>query len=622
VGRWAFDETSARAAELKGKLGAMTAQATTALDVAAIADAGVVNGPEDLDWDAIGWSRAENEVRRLRQRIFKASQAGDLARVRSLQRLLLRSRAGTLISVRQVTGRNAGRATAGVDGEVALTSRARAKLAVGLHRGAKPGQPLPVLRVYIPKKGKKGGRRPLGIPVIADRVQQNRVRNALEPEWEARFEARSYGFRPGRGCHDAIAAIYTTLKGDRCQRLWVADCDLSSAFDKINHTWLLEQLGSFPAREQIRGWLKAGVIEKGRYAPAGEGTPQGGVISPLLLNIALHGMEQAAGVRYYKNGRTAPGSPVLVRYAGDYVALCRSRQQAELVVARLREWLAPRGLSINDGKSQIVHLPDGFGFLGFNIRRYPTRRGGKLLIKPSKDAITRTRRRLTAEIRSLRGGNPAAIIGRLNPITRGWAAYYRTGVSSATFSKLDHHLWQRLWWWARRAHPKKPKRWAAARHFGKFHPGREDKWVFGDAASGAHLHKHSWTPIVRHVLVTGTSSPDDPALTQYWADRRRKRQPPLGDGTLVLLKKQHGRCPACGDFLLHADTEPDSPRQWEQWFRATRKAITCQVLTTESRGRARDHPRLIHAHCAPRQPAGPAASPASRRTTCTPSRPA
>src|SRR4051812_4483151 len=243
-----------------------------------------VNGPEDdrLNWDAIDWRSVEAQVGRLRQRIFTASQAGDHERVRSLQRLMLRSRANTLLSVRRVSQQNAGRGTAGIDGEVALTPLARARLAEEVHRQDEPGQARPVRRVFIPKSN--GKQRPLGIPVLRDRVLQARVVNALEPEWEARFEPRSYGFRPGRGCHDAIEAIYWTLNGRRAKRQWVLDADLSAAFDRIDHDRLLAALGTFPARELVRQWLKAGVLERGRFAPTVEGTPQGGVISPLLLN--------------------------------------------------------------------------------------------------------------------------------------------------------------------------------------------------------------------------------------------------------------------------------------------------------------------------------------------------
>jgi RNA-directed DNA polymerase len=216
---------------------------------------------------------------------------------------------------------NAGRATAGIAGETALTSLARAVLAVEVHRQDRPWRARPVKRVFIPKSN--GKQRPLGIPVLRDRVLQARVVNALEPEWEARFEPRSYGFRPGRACHDAIEAIYWTLNGPRAKRLWILDADLSAAFDRIDHDHLLSALGGFPARSQIAGWLGAGVVEQGRFAPTDEGTPQGGVVSPLLLNIALHGMEQAAGVSYRSLGadgaQTVAGTPPLVRYADDCV---------------------------------------------------------------------------------------------------------------------------------------------------------------------------------------------------------------------------------------------------------------------------------------------------------------
>ena len=584
--------------EPKGKLDAMT-NGPAAMSVSAL---GVVNGPEDesLDWHAIDWRAAEETVRRLRQRIFTASQVGDLGRVRNLQKLMLRSRANTLLSVRRVTELNAGRKTAGVDGKVVLLSSSKAELVDWVQRNARPWRARPVKRVYIPKRGSTGKRRPLGIPVVIDRVLQARVVNALEPEWEARFEPRSYGFRPGRGCHDAVEAIFHVARGANPKRRWVLDADLAAAFDRIDHSYLLDQLGTFPARGLIADWLTAGVVEKGRFAPTEEGTPQGGVVSPLLMNVALHGMEQAAGVRYQQTGlhagETVPGSPVLIRYADDLVALCHTRGEAEQVKARLAGWLAPRGLTFNEDKTRIVTLDEGFDFLGFTVRR----QSGKLLIKPSKAALRRIRERLRTEMGALRGANALTVLVRLNPIIRGWAAYYRTAVSSEAFSALDRYLWRLTYKWAKHGHPNKSKHWIVNRYFGAFNRSRRDRWVFGDRDSGAYRTKFAWTGIVRHRMVKGGSSPDDPALAQYWADRRRRAAPPPMDQlSLRLLKTQAGRCPCCGDLLLHADHPPQTPSEWEQWVRVTGKALRKQSLTHRKRDGSGEtsSPRLVHVRC-------------------------
>ncbi len=359
-----------------------------------------------------------------------------------------------------------------------------------------------------------------------DRCHQARVRNALEPEWEARSEPRSYGFRPGRGCHDAIAAIFTTCAGPRARRTWALDADLAAAFDKIDHDRLLAAIGSFPARDMIRGWLKAGVFEAGKgFAPTGEGTPQGGVVSPCLLNVALHGLEEAAGVRYWASGTRAgearQGSPIAIRYADDMVVLCHSQQQAGQVKARLAEWLAPRGLAFNEDKTRIVCLGEGFDFLGFNVRRYQS----KLLIKPSKAAIRRLRERLAAEMRMLRGGNAMAVIARLNPIIRGWAAYYRGVVSSRLFAWLDSYMWKLLHKWARWRHKNKAKRWIVGRYFGKFNKFRNDHWVFGDRDSGACLVKFSWTGIERHVPVRARHHPMIPHWPRTGPTGARRSDP-------------------------------------------------------------------------------------------------
>ncbi len=430
-----------------------TASAAECVDVA--------NGPEDdpIDWRAVNWRQAEDDVRRLRQRIFAATQAGDLAQVRNLQKLMLRSRANALVSVRRVTELNAGRRTAGIDGRTVVLDRGKANLAAEVQRRPISGAS-PVRRVYIPKAG--GKRRALGIPVIADRARQALVLNALEPEWEARFEPKSYGFRPGRSCQDAIAAIFWTVAGTRTKRRWALDADLASAFDRVGHDHILDQLGAFPARGLVRDWLRAGVVDGTGFAPTEEGTPQGGVISPLLFNIAMHGMETAAGAEhrwdpYRGSMASVTGTPVLVRYADDLVALCDSREQAESVKERLTPWLASRGVAFNEDKTRIVHLDEGLDFLGFNVRRY----GQKLLIKPSAEAVRRVRKRLSAEMAALRGANVAAVLRKINPIVRGWAAYYRGVVSTETFHKLDRHIWRLTYKWAAFRHCGKSKHWVS-----------------------------------------------------------------------------------------------------------------------------------------------------------------
>lgn len=367
------------------------------------------NGPKGrTDWNAVEWRRVNCVVRNLRQRIYRATAEGDLRKVRSLQKLMLRSYSNQLVSVRRVSQQNAGAETPGVDHVLVKTPEARAWL-VDEQRTSRKVRALPVRRVYIPKAN--GKQRPLGIPAMFDRAAQAVVKNALEPEWEARFEAHSYGFRPGRSAHDAIQKIFQSSRGG-CQKKWVVDADIKGCFDNIDHRYLRQRLGGFPARRDIDAWLEAGYMEDGVLHPTDKGTPQGGVISPVLANVALHGLDDALGVRYY---RTRAGylrtysTRAWVRYADDFVVFSKTKEDAERVVEILKTWLAERGLTLAADKTRIVHLDNGFDFLGFNIRQYrprcTTRHETVTLIKPSTKAIKRVKEKLS-EIWATAGSRP------------------------------------------------------------------------------------------------------------------------------------------------------------------------------------------------------------------------
>lgn len=501
-------------------------------------------------WQDIDWSQVNKAVKDLRQQIYRASEQGNHKKLRSLQRLMLKSRANAELSVRQVTQINDGRKTPGVDGRVALKPDERTSLIAELLQD-QTWKTQPARRVYIPKAN--GKQRPLGIPTIADRARQAMVKNALEPEWEARFEPLSYGFRPGRSCHDAIGRIFR-LALPQGKKRWVVDADIKGAFDNIDHRALLDELQGFPAQELIKQWLKAGIMEKGIFADTDKGTPQGGVISPLLANIALTGMEQAIGVDYQdkKDHTIIRGDRALVRYADDFVIFTQSEEDAKAALQAIANWLKERGLEISEEKTQIRHITDGFNFLGFNVRQYPE--GGsdkvKTLIMPSKDAVKKFKDRLRVEWSSLNGLPALVIWKRLNPILRGWGNYYRHVVSQETFEQLDFFIYRRIWRWLRIAHPKKSKRWIFGHYFGSLGKGRKNHWVFGDPQTGYHLMQIQWIPIERHILVRHGHSPDNPSQREYWHKReKRKIQLLPTKRHRKLAQTQKGLCPLCQDWL-------------------------------------------------------------------------
>tara|TARA_Y100000294_G_scaffold51878_1_gene48902 strand:- start:155 stop:1870 length:1716 start_codon:yes stop_codon:yes gene_type:complete len=506
------------------------------------------------DWSSIDWTAVERNVRRLQERIFRAGQNGETGRVKNLQKLLVRSSSAKLLAIRKVTRINRGRNTPGIDGVVCKSPSSRlAMYRKGLR--LKGYRPKPVRRVYIPKAG--GKQRPLGIPTMKDRVMQALVKLALEPEWEPRFEANSYGFRPGRCTMDAIEALHVTLSRRGSSR-WVLDADIAKCFDRIDHEALLARLPVFTTT--IRRWLKAGVVELGKRDNTTMGTPQGGIISPLLSNIALDGLELLFGAERPDGGYITPSRRKgenkgisLIRYADDFVVTAPSREVLEVyVVPRLEEFLADRGLELSEAKTRIVHTDEGFDFLGFNIRRFPN---GKLLTQPQKGKVTEHRRRLSDFLRANRQLPAAEAIRLLSPVIRGWCNYYRHGVSKKVFAQLDNHVWNIVYKWAKRRHPKKGRRWVVNRYFG-VDQGRG--WVLCDGAM--QLPRHNATKVSRFVKVAGKASPFDPGLGEYWEYRRKARLAREASRVhrINLLKRQDGRCGLCGavfeeDAQQHGD---------------------------------------------------------------------
>jgi RNA-directed DNA polymerase len=423
------------------------------------------------EWNATPWPRLESGVFKLQKRIYRASLRGDTRMVHRLQRLLVNSNSAKLLAARRVTQDNSGKKTAGVDGKLALTPKERMELASTL---AIKGKSLPVRRVWIPKPD-KDEKRPLGIPVIRDRARQALLKLALEPEWEARFERNSYGFRPGRSCHDAIEAIFdaTTKK-----TAYVLDADIAGCFDNIDQSALLAKMRTFPTfRRVVRGWLKAGVLDGTVFQETDRGTPQGGVISPLLANIALHGLETETRKALLpalrqsekrRRGGTSLNAGVfysVIRYADDFVVIHHDLEIILMARKAIEEWLMGMGLELKPSKTRIRHTmetmgeePAGFNFLGFHVqqvRASDRRKGWKLLIRPSREGVKRHLAAIRQELRRMRGAPQEAVIQRLNPIVKGWSRYYNTAISRKVFEACDHEMHQKLWRWARFKHHRK-----------------------------------------------------------------------------------------------------------------------------------------------------------------------
>lgn len=300
------------------------------------------------------------------------------------------------------------------------------------------------------------------------------------------------------------------------------DADIQGAFDNISHDFLLNQIKGFPGITWIKQWLVAGFIEQHCWHPTLSGTPQGGIISPLLSNIALHGMEDALNIKRTPHGVLKPASCALVRYADDFVVFCETREKCEQARATLQSWLKERGLKFSEEKTRIRHMTEGFEFLGFYIRHYPVKNRKQpyiFLSKPSKSSIKHYRQLVKDALKRSHSWPMQAVIPLLTPVINGWCNYFRIGATSDTFAYLDQWMWIKLKRFVARRHPNKSSRWQCERYWGKI-AGREDRWVFIDKSSGKYLPKLAWTSIRRHILVRGDASPDNPALQDYWQNRR------------------------------------------------------------------------------------------------------
>lgn len=497
-------------------------------------------------WEEIDWTKIDTQIFKLQKRIYRASTNGDYKLVHKLQKMMVNSWYAKLLSIRKVSQENKGKKTAGIDGVKSLTPTKRLKLAKSLNLD---GTARPTRRVWIPKPGKKE-MRPLGIPVMEDRAKQALLKLAIEPEWEALFEGNSFGFRPGRSCHDAIKAIKDSI---RFKPKYFLDADIAKCFDGINHEKLLNKLHTFPTfKRQINAWLKAGVIDFSKWADrkgiakTKAGTPQGGVISPLLANIALHGMENLLKDYIENVPMKSPGGYSLaksskratlgvIRYADDFVVIHENLNIVLKCKEIVEKFLSELDLELKPSKTRIAHtlLPQlnekpGFNFLGLHIQQFPKGKnhsgkntkkellGFKTIIEPQKEKIQIHYRKLDEWIDKMKSCNQTELIIKLNPIIRGWCNYYSPWSSSNAFQKISNLIWNRLWRWGKRRHPNKGKKWIARKYW---NPNVDWKFKTRNKDNSLALYKHTefkcgkeWTK------VKGIKSPFDGDET-YWSKR-------------------------------------------------------------------------------------------------------
>jgi RNA-directed DNA polymerase len=501
----------------------------------------VSSGKLEVSWHQIDWYKANQHVRRVQLYIAKATREGKMRKVKSLQRLLTHSFHAKALAVKRVT-ENRGKATPGVDGQTWSTPEDKFKAISSLKR--KGYKPLPLRRIYIPKSN--GKKRPLGIPTMKDRAMQALYKLALEPVAETLADGNSYGFRPDRSCADAIRQTFNVLGGNENCAQWILEGDIKSCFDEINHNWLMNNV--LMDRGILRKWLKAGYIDRKKLFPTEAGTPQGGIISPTLSNMALDGLERE--LKFHRRSKVH-----FVRYADDFIVTGDSKELlGQEVKPVIIGFLKERGLTLSVEKTKVTHIEEGFDFLGQNVRKY----NGKVLIKPSKKNVKNFLEKVRKVLKKHKSARQETVIKALNPIIRGWANYHRHQVAKKIFGWVDHQIWRKLWQWCKRRHPNKGRGWIKNRYFHRIGPR---DWVFAakvDKANGKtvfmKLFSASSTPIRRHVKIKSEAHPYDMAWEPYFEKRRIllvKDELALYGRVKKLWQAQKGKCPICqGDFTL------------------------------------------------------------------------
>lgn len=496
-----------------------------------------------IHWHSIDWKTNHQQVRKLQVRIAKAARSQQWRKVKYLQRMLTRSFSAKTIAVRRVT-ENAGKSTPGVDGDIWNTPEKKWNALGKMKRSGY--NPRPLRRILIPKSD--GTRRPLGIPTMQDRAMQALYLLALEPASESVADYNSYGFRPMRSTADAIEALFINLAKKHSAK-WVLEGDIKGCFDNISHDWLLANI---PLDKQVlKKWLKAGFIENNLFNSTNSGTPQGSPISPVLANMALDGLERRLREAFggYSNHHRKKYKINVVRYADDFVVTGISSELLnEKVKPIIEAFMAERGLSLSPKKTLITHIDNGFDFLGQNIRKYD----GKFLIKPSAKNLKNVLRKIKEIVKDNLAATAEMLIIKLNPVIKGWANYHQHIIAKVAYGYVDYRIWQLLWYWCKRRHPKRSKYWIKEKYFKRI-GARE--WSFsavGHEGKTFSLVRAADTAIKRHVKIRGNANPYLPEDEEYFEGRLQKIWSLQAKGRRslnIIWRKQKMRCPSCHELI-------------------------------------------------------------------------